>query len=464
MALDASLILGGKAPQLDDPLTIRAKQATLADLMGRQQLTQMQMQGKQFELEGAQRERQDQQTLAELLRQSGGDSAKAQSLMYEHGLGPRVAAFQEQQAKAGKAITDADAARFDLIKKKVATTNSVVASALASNPNPTHEDVYRAIARAAAQYGLSPEEQASMVRDLPGEQWKLRGFLLGNVNQANEVGKQIDMLTGKTELVDKGGAHQAFTTSQLTGQVTPGQSFEKTQTPESVASTGVILQPGGAPAKVDEGVMSAKKQIAQAGANRTSVNLPAAESEFSKELAKLDAKQLDGYRDAADKSVGAVSRVQAMRKAVDSGVYSGSFAGDRTKLANFFETIGAPGVDRNKLANSQEYQKHAKELVLSVLKEGVGSTNISNADLAFVNETVPQLETSPEARTRLLNYIEGRSQSNIDRFQQADAYARKNRTLGGFKPSAPAAPPAPPAPNNPKDVRAEADRILRGGK
>ena len=68
MALDASLILGGRGPQLDDPLTIRAKQATLADLMGRQQLQQMQMQGKQLEMEDAQRARQDQQTLAEAQR------------------------------------------------------------------------------------------------------------------------------------------------------------------------------------------------------------------------------------------------------------------------------------------------------------------------------------------------------------------------------------------------------------
>jgi hypothetical protein len=170
------------------------------------------------------------------------------------------------------------------------------------------------------------------------------------------------------------------------------------------------------------------------------VNVGAPEREFDKELAKLDAKQLDAYRDSADKSAGAVARVRAMRGAVEGGVYSGSFAGDRAKLANFFATLGAPGIDLNKLANTQEYQKHAKELVLSVLKEGVGSTNISNADLAFVNDTVPQLETSPVARKRLLDYIEGRSQSNIDKFRAADAYARQNRGMGGFQPPPPKAP------------------------
>jgi hypothetical protein len=214
----------------------------------------------------------------------------------------------------------------------------------------------------------------------------------------------------------------------------------------------------------NESLIRVKRELAQAGAARNTVKVDMkGEEEFTKELAKLDAKQLDSYRDQAEKSAGAIKRVEAMRGAVQGGVYSGSFADDRTKLANFFATIGAPGIDQKKLANSQEYQKHAKELVLSVLKEGVGSTNISNADLAFVNDTVPQLETSPEARTRLLDYIESRSAEQVKNYQAADSYARQNRGLGGYKreglqPSKPNAPKP-----NKQDLFNQADAII-GGK
>lgn len=163
----------------------------------------------------------------------------------------------------------------------------------------------------------------------------------------------------------------------------------------------------------------------------TNVSMPPAQKAFDVELAKLDAKEIDGLRDVATKASNGLSRVGEMKRLSEAGVYSGSFAEGRTGVSNFFETLGIP-LDPKKLGNSQEYMKHAKELTLSLLKEGVGNNQISNADLKFVNDTVPQLETSPQARKNLLDYIERRLQSSVDRFQQADEYARKNGGLGGF--------------------------------
>jgi len=163
----------------------------------------------------------------------------------------------------------------------------------------------------------------------------------------------------------------------------------------------------------------------------TKVDMPAGQKAFDVEIAKLDAKELDGLRDVATKAQNGLSRIAEMKKLADSGVYSGSFAEGRTGVANFFDTLGVP-FDTKKLSNSQEYLKHAKELTLSLLKEGVGGSQISNADLKFVNDTVPQLETNPTARKNLLNYIEGRLASSVDRFNKADVYARKNGGLAGF--------------------------------
>ena len=193
-----------------------------------------------------------------------------------------------------------------------------------------------------------------------------------------------------------------------------------------------------------------------------SLAVPKSNEAFNNELAKLDAKELDDMRNAATKAQQGVQRVQQMKELVKGGIYSGSFAEGRVGVANFFDSVGMP-FDQEKLANSQQYLKHAKELTLSLLKDGVGNNQISNADLAFVDKTVPQLETNPEARKKLLDFIEGKLQFSVDRFSKADEYARSNGGLNGFqyRPQAPASPtgPAPlirPAStgNHPADIQA----------
>lgn len=190
------------------------------------------------------------------------------------------------------------------------------------------------------------------------------------------------------------------------------------------------------------------KQTTLAGQPRPGQMIKTPESEaqkaFNVELAKLDAKELDDLRGFSLKAQSGLQRVQQMRELADSnaGIYSGSFAEGRVGVANFFDSIGLP-FDQKKLANSQEYLKHAKELTLSVLKEGVGASQISNADLKFVNESVPQLETNPEARKNLLNFIEKKLQTSVDRFGKADEYARANGGLRGFKYQAQEDAPAP---------------------
>lgn len=178
--------------------------------------------------------------------------------------------------------------------------------------------------------------------------------------------------------------------------------------------------------------LQGQERIRAAGRQNTTVNMPAPERAFHVEAAKLDAKQLDEWRESATKAHGGLSRIQEMKRLSGDALYSGWGAEGRLGVANFFATMGLP-VDQGKIANSQEYNKHAKELTLAMLKEGVGATNISNADLAFVNETVPQLATNPQARVNLLNYMERRLGESVDRYQSADEYARTNNGLRGFR-------------------------------
>lgn len=192
------------------------------------------------------------------------------------------------------------------------------------------------------------------------------------------------------------------------------------------------------------------KQTQIAGQPKPMLKTPETEAQkaFGNELAKLDAKELDDMRNSSLKAQSGIERVRQMRDLANAGVYSGTLAEPRVAAMNFVstlaETAGLP-FDASKLRNSQEYMKHAKELTLSVLKEGVGASQISNADLKFVNDTVPQLETNPEARQKLLDFIERKLQTSVDRFAKADEYARANNGLSGFKyqPEQPAQPGVP---------------------
>ena len=193
---------------------------------------------------------------------------------------------------------------------------------------------------------------------------------------------------------------------------------------------GMVLGPSGP--QYLPAYLEGQERIRAAGRQNTTVNMPAPEKAFNVELAKLDAKQLDDWRESATKAQGGLSRIHEMKKLTGDSLYSGWGAEGRLGVANFFATMGLP-VDQGKIANSQEYLKHAKELTLTMLKEGVGASQISNADLAFVEATVPQLATNPQARVNLLSYMERRLGESVDRFQRADEYARGNNGLRGFR-------------------------------
>jgi hypothetical protein len=229
MPLDASLILGGRGPQLDDPMTVQAKRATLADLMGRQQM-------QQFQIEGEQRQRQDAQTLADLYRSAGNDEQALIQGMAQRGLGARIPAFQEQQAKLGKATTENQAAKYKLMKEQIADTDSAL-QAMLSDPQLSSDKVVSFLADRAAMFPDQRERLSLEAKNLPGEPGRLRQKILEKLIANQEAGKQVDLIFGKTEMQDQGGARQAFTTNQLTGQITPGQSFAKTATPGEVMAS-----------------------------------------------------------------------------------------------------------------------------------------------------------------------------------------------------------------------------------
>lgn len=191
-----------------------------------------------------------------------------------------------------------------------------------------------------------------------------------------------------------------------------------------------------------------KKDIAAAGASKNSNTVINKGPEaFDVELAKLDAKQLDQWRDKAEQARSSLATAQRLRDAEASGAYSGGLAEGKLAAANLIN--GITGIEVKGLVGSQLYNAEASKLVLEHIK-GLGA-NPSNADRDFIQKTVPQLATSQEARQKMVEFIERAASGTISTFDNMNEYARKNKGLKGFKYPSPVVAPAAPTQPTPKN-------------
>lgn len=226
-----------------------------------------------------------------------------------------------------------------------------------------------------------------------------------------------------------------------------GQAIPK-QAPAPNVASDLLIPDGKGGYTVNTQLVGVKKEIANAGKpTMTSTIINAGPKEFEKELAKLDAKQLDALRANADAANNSLTTVQNLRDAVKQGVYSGGGANAKMLAANLIN--GMTGATPKSLPGSQLFNAEASKLVLDHVK-ALGA-NPSNADRDFIEKTVPMLATSPQARDQMINFIEAKATKTLDVYRRADAYARKNHSLGGFD-------LFPQQGGN--DVRSQADAII----
>jgi hypothetical protein len=166
------------------------------------------------------------------------------------------------------------------------------------------------------------------------------------------------------------------------------------------------------------------------------VKLPPGESEFVKELGKLDAKAVSKAYEARGIAIDQLETLRKMAEVADRPVISGTLAEQRTDVSNFFNTIGlSSNKDRITTANSQEYIKYSTGLVLDNLRKT--GYNPSNADMKVVQSIIPRLETDPMARRELIQFMSERANDVVKETTRLDIYARQNRGLSGYTPKIP---------------------------
>ena len=198
-------------------------------------------------------------------------------------------------------------------------------------------------------------------------------------------------------------------------------------------------------AKVNLMVLNNKQAVAQAGRATTVFQQ---ESEFAKTLGAEQAKKLTAAIDQGVVSNDALTRLSQMKKLNDSGtLYQGPQANATVTTANFLNSIGLISADEaKKLSNSEVYGKLAKDLVMKDLGGKLGA-QVSDADRNYVEARIPQLSTSPQARTELINKLQEIHAKNINYAKRMQSYAEKNNSLKGFDfiQEAPKEAPAAPA-------------------
>ena len=173
-------------------------------------------------------------------------------------------------------------------------------------------------------------------------------------------------------------------------------------------------------------------------AAKTTVSVDAkGETEFVKELGKLDAKRVNDALTTRDTATSALNSLNKLATLPSDQLITGQFATGRVGATNLLSTLGlASPADAQKLATSQQYQKVAGDVILQTLGGKLGA-GFSNADREFIASLVPQLETSPEARRSLIQFMQAKNQDIIKEATRLENYARKNKGLSEFTPTIP---------------------------
>lgn len=175
--------------------------------------------------------------------------------------------------------------------------------------------------------------------------------------------------------------------------------------------------------------------------SKTNVNVDKGEEAFIKEMGILDAKEIANDRKTRDASIATVKALTTLSKFPDEKLISGTFATNRTGIANFLNTIGlANESDKERISNSQQYLKIAGDVTLGTLGGKLGA-GFSNDDRKFIAGLIPQLETSAAARRQLIDYMVKKNQDIIDEVGRKEAYGREKKTLSGYVPTLPLSQP-----------------------
>lgn len=187
------------------------------------------------------------------------------------------------------------------------------------------------------------------------------------------------------------------------------------------------------------------KNTTHAPAPSASVVMPPVEKAGRTKMAEFDANAVDAARLKAEGARNSLPLIRRMKNAQKNAA-SGFFAPGLVGLANIANSLGLADEQTKKmLADSQMFSQGSEAFAASMLKALMGSSQLSNADLAMVQKLAPRLEQSPDARRQLIDYAEKQAKMFIAEHENMRRYFESNSgSLAGYQPLAlPEEEPAP---------------------
>jgi hypothetical protein len=195
---------------------------------------------------------------------------------------------------------------------------------------------------------------------------------------------------------------------------------------------------------------------------KTSINVDTAgEGEFVKQLGKNDANTVTDAMKTRTDAINSLKNLDRLAVLNNDQLISGSFATGRVGATNLLQTLGlANEADAKRLSSSEQFQKTSKDLILQTLGGKLGA-GFSNEDRKFIESLVPSLENSPDARRKLIEFMQKKFTNIVDEVNSLETYARNKKGLGGYTYKTPLPTTAPSAPSQytPED-RDKAKKIL----
>ena len=294
------------------------------------------------------------------------------------------------------------------------------------------------------------------------------------VSLRNQAAKQFDTNTpeGLVQMAqflnqqgDAAGARQAIMVAQ--GQNRRGLEAEKLQGEIGIQGRE-IKEIGVSPELVQKAVVDKNGNVIRTlgspysrFTSKQSISVDAkGETKFVEQLGKNDAETVTEAMKTRAIAFSTIQSLQKLKSLNNQELISGTLATGRVGAANLLATLGlASKDDASRIANSQQYDKVAKDVIFQTLGGKLGA-GFSNEDRRFIEALIPQLETSPEARRQLINYMIGKNQLIVDETTRLENYGRANKGLGGFDYKIPRETIAPPA-SKPQFTRQELEAALQ---
>jgi hypothetical protein len=186
--------------------------------------------------------------------------------------------------------------------------------------------------------------------------------------------------------------------------------------------------------KINEALLKDEidKRAAGASVTRLTVNQNQ-EQEFAKKRGTTQAQALDDAANLARGASQALSTLSNMKQLNASGeLFTGPLANSYITGTNFLASVGLLSPSQTRVLTSSEvYDKQAKDLVMQDLGGKLGA-QISDADRKFVEARIPQITTSANARTELLNKLDEIQRNKIDYYRKMNSHANKFGNLNDF--------------------------------